>query len=106
MTNMSEAQILKAVGQLIGLHPKVAYCWRHNNGAFHAEHRFIRFGHEGVSDFVGFTKTGRFLAIECKSARGRLTKSQESFINRVREAGGIAGVARSVCDAQAILETA
>jgi hypothetical protein len=103
---VSESQILKAVGQLLGLHPKVAYCWRHNNGAFHAEHRFIRFGHEGVSDFVGFTKRGQFLAIECKSARGRLTKSQETFLLRVKEAGGVCGVARSVFDAQQILESA
>ena len=42
-------------------------------------------------------------AIEVKAERGRVTPEQQRFIDVVREAGGVAGVARSVDDARAIL---
>jgi hypothetical protein len=101
---MSEAQILKAVKQLMESHPTVAYCWRNSVGGatFHGKH--YQLGEPGSSDLLGFTKTGKIIAIECKAPRGKLTSSQERFLERVREAGGVSGVARSVEDAQAILE--
>lgn len=45
-------------------------------------------------DMVGRT-VAVFVAVETKAARGRVTAGQNNFISRVREAGGIAGVARS-----------
>ena len=58
----------------------------------------------GSSDIVGIhKKTGRFIAIEVKSKRGVLSKEQEQFINAVRNAGGIAGVARSAKEAIELL---
>lgn len=50
----------------------------------------------GSADFIGWTRDGRFLAIEVKAARGRLTPEQAQFLNAVRQAGGIAVEARSV----------
>lgn len=59
---------------------------------------------KGSSDIIGIHKpTGRFLAIEVKSKRGRITKEQENFINAVKAAGGIAGFARSVDEALDLL---
>ena len=61
---------------------------------------------EGSSDLIGWTvRDGRavFVAIEVKAERGRVTPEQQRFIDVVREAGGVAGVARSVEDARAIL---
>ena len=52
-------------------------------------------------DMVGKT-VGVFVAIEVKD-RGRLTPEQERFIAEVQQAGGLAGVARSVEDARRIL---
>ena len=49
----------------------------------------------GSSDIIGITPTGLFLAIEVKTAKGRATKEQLRFIEAVRRAGGIAGIARS-----------
>jgi hypothetical protein len=46
-----------------------------------------------------------FAAIEAKSGRGRLTPEQQQFIHQVINAGGLAGEARSVADAAAILRT-
>lgn len=45
-----------------------------------------------------------FLAIEAKTATGRVSKEQQNFIDRVEEAGGIAGVARSAEDALKLLD--
>jgi len=50
------------------------------------------------SDNVRFNPMCRFTAIECKGPRGSLTGEQEQFLSAVREAGGIAGVCRSVSD--------
>ena len=53
----------------------------------------------GSSDLIGFTRDGRFLAIEVKTDTGRATQEQRQFIAIVREFGGYAGIARSVQDA-------
>jgi len=44
-----------------------------------------------------------FAAIEVKTAKGRATEQQKAFIEHIRNAGGIAGIARSVDEAQSIL---
>ena len=61
---------------------------------------YIRYGvcNPGGSDLIGWTRTGRFLAIEVKSEKGRLTVVQENFLSSVAKAGGIAICARSVED--------
>ena len=64
----------------------------------------IRLAAPGVSDIIGWTEGGRFVAIEVKAPRGRVTDEQAAFIELVRRSGGLAGVARSVADARAILE--
>lgn len=52
----------------------------------------------GSSDLVGWTRDGRFLAIEVKTARGRLTAEQAHFLDAVNAAGGVGILARSVND--------
>lgn len=49
---------------------------------------------------------GRFIGIECKGPRGRLTAEQAREIARIRAAGGIAGVARSMEDVMQLLQEA
>ena len=62
--------------------------------------RMIRFGLAvGSADIIGIAPCGRFLAIEIKTSTGRPTKEQLRFIEAVNNAGGIAGIARSVEDA-------
>ena len=63
----------------------------------------IRLAAPGVSDLIGWTH-GRFVAVEVKGPRGRITDEQAAFIDLVRRSGGLAGVARSVADARAIIE--
>lgn len=64
----------------------------------------IRFGLAvGSSDLIGITPTGRFLAVEIKTSKGRATPEQMRFIEAVRARGGIAGIARSPAEALALL---
>lgn len=68
----------------------------------------------GSSDLIGWVRHtvtpqdvgsvfGLFTSLEIKSKDGRPTKEQTAFIDAVQGAGGVAGVARSVDEARAIL---
>ena len=68
----------------------------------------------GGSDLIGYRQVvigpehvGRtmavFTAVEVKSATGRATAEQRAFIQHVKQAGGIAGVVRSVDEARGLL---
>lgn len=77
------------------------YCWKNQSvGVYDAKKKIYRKANNanhirGVSDILGLVQ-GRFLAIEVKSAIGRLTDEQRVFITKVNHEGGIAFVARSV----------
>lgn len=69
----------------------------------------------GSSDLIGWTTikitpdmVGRevaiFTAVEVKALRGRATADQVNFIDQVRKAGGLAGVARSPEEARKIID--
>lgn len=92
-----------------------ARLWRNNTGALKdASGRLVRYGLcPGSSDLIGLRtriiterdlghRFAQFVAIEVKD-RGRLTEQQQAFITMVQQAGGLAGVARSVEDARRIL---
>ena len=53
-------------------------------------------------DMVG-QQLAVFTSIEVKTPTGRLAPLQANWLDAVQNAGGIAGVARSVCDANEIL---
>lgn len=60
-------------------------------------------GGEGGSDLICCVR-GRFVAIECKSATGRLSLKQQNFLKAINNAGGISFVARSAEEALHLLE--
>lgn len=60
-------------------------------------------GFEGLADIGGISQTGRYVAVEAKTATGRVSDEQRAFIRMVRSFGGLAGVARSDADVEAIL---
>jgi hypothetical protein len=81
------------------------------NGAFRANSAM-----KGMSDIIGIVPdvlrgngslgiyhSGVFLAIEVKRPGEKPTAAQEAFLGQVRAAGGIAIVARSVADVEAVL---
>ena len=76
----------------------------------------VRYGvaNPGGSDLIGWTSitvtpemvgqtVAVFVAVKVKDAKGRASAEQVNFINAVRRAGGRAGIARSVDEAEAIV---
>jgi hypothetical protein len=78
--------------------------------------RPVQFGlAKGSSDLIGLRSVtigpehvgqtlAVFVAVEVKSAKGRTTAEQGAFIEQVTAMGGLAGVARTVGEAAAILD--
>ena len=52
-------------------------------------------GTKGVSDILGVLPGGRFLALEVKTAKGKLTPAQADFLQSVAGGGGLAFMAQS-----------
>lgn len=86
---------------------------RNNTGTLRDRNgRPVQFGlAKGSADLIGWTtrtitadmvgqRVAVFTSIEVKSATGRLRPDQRQWMEAVQAAGGIAGVARSVEDAQ------
>jgi hypothetical protein len=90
--------------------------FRNNTGTLKdANGRPVQFGLcKGSADLIGWkrvtvteemvgTQVAVFLSIEVKTPTGRLRHEQQQWLDAVQAAGGIAGVARSVSDAEALL---
>ncbi len=84
---MSESQVVSAC--LAYLHRNKIFAWRNNTGAFKTNHGFIRFGLAGSADIIGLTKSGQFLAIECKFGKGKQEPSQIAFEQKITDNGGL-----------------
>ena len=81
------------------------FAWRCNTGLLMgAGGRPVRFGVPGMSDILGVTIDGRFLAIECKMPGRDATKKQMEFLEAVVDRGGVAMIAHSVDDVRDELE--
>ncbi len=63
--------------------------------------------HVGASDLIAIVGPhGRLAAIELKSEHGQLRPEQRTFIERMRSLGAVAGTARSVEEAAALVHEA
>ena len=77
--------------------------------------RLVTFGlAKGSADLIGWrtititqamvgSRLAVFTSIEVKVPKGRVSPTQQAWLEAVHHAGGIAGIARSVTDAQALL---
>ena len=75
-----------------------AVLFRNNVGFYKKDGHAIRYGLcVGSSDFIGWLH-GRFLAIEIKVGKDKLTPEQINFLEQVNQSGGIGICARSVSD--------
>lgn len=78
------------------------YCWKNESvgifdqkkGVYRRKNSIHRMN--GVADILGILRGGKFLAIEVKSLRGRITEEQTAFLSSINAEGGIAFVARSI----------
>ena len=91
--------------------------WRNNVGRLlDQQGRMVTFGLcPGSADLIGFhtvtitpemvgQQLAVFAAVEVKAPKGRPTPEQTAFLEHVAAAGGLAGIARSVEEAEAILQ--
>src|SRR3990172_7092534 len=113
---LKETEITKAVLEYLSL--RGIFAWRNNSGAArymnNGKQRFVKFSFTGASDILGIvptysdaiavTRTGRFLAIEVKTCKGKLSLDQKAFLEAVRQNGGLAIVATSLEDVRKVLE--
>jgi len=70
------------------------FCFKHHGG---------RYGTAGIPDIICCFH-GRFIAFEVKTDKGKLTKLQETIVERIRKAKGKAYKVTSVEDVKIILE--
>lgn len=88
---------------LMALSEAGCLAWRNDTGALKANGRLIRYGLcKGSSDVIAISPDGAFVAVECKTEKGRPTAEQTRFIQAIRDKGGRAGIARSGAEAVAI----
>jgi hypothetical protein len=113
---MSEQEIQQRIRLELSRGP--VRLWRNNTGALQdARGQLVRYGLcPGSSDLIGYRtititpdmvghQLAQFVAVEVKRPGSRATQEQLSFLATVDQAGGVAGVARSVGEAAALLQS-
>jgi len=115
----AETDIQQRIRLALGTHPQVRL-FRNQVGQLPDPRtgRPVQFGlARGSADLIGWRtitvtpemvgqRIAVFTSIEVKTPTGRLTPAQSAWLGAVHTAGGIAGIARSVRDAQQIIEAA
>ena len=75
--------------------------WRNNSGIAEYNGQKVRYGVGiGGADLLGLSPGGLFLAVEIKTATGRLEPDQLRFLQLVYDLGGVACVCRSKEEAE------
>ena len=113
-TDGTEADVMRAVFDLLRAHRRVAWFMRLNSGAVQDGDRYTVFYRlymrgepgrtKGASDYLGQLTDGRLFLLECKRPGVRKgTIEQEMLIGACQANGGVAGIVQSVEDAIEIL---
>lgn len=100
-----EKVLVAACIEYLNLHGH--FVWRNNTGLFKNFYK-TKFGEQRISvaragmigspDIIGVHKDGRFLGVECKVGRNKLSPHQLLFQREIRERGGISIIAYSLDD--------
>lgn len=104
-----EAEILKSILHYLRDHPAVRWVARFNSSMMaiddnHGQTRYVRSSSQrGLSDILGMLKGGKMFAIEAKRAGQKPMPHQQQFLDLIKDGGGLAGVARSIEDADKII---
>ena len=90
---MKESHVIRAIMKYLKNVPG-CFCWKEHGGMY---------GTAGIPDIIACIG-GRFFAFEAKTKDGKATKLQEATIRKIRAAGGVAWVVRSVDEVREIIE--
>ena len=97
---MRESEVLVLVRLVFGQADGFVV-WRNTSGFVQESDRAIRYGvGTGGSDLLGIAPGGLFLAVEVKTATGRVSPEQLRFLELVYESGGVACLTRSESQAR------
>ena len=113
----AETDLQQRIRLALGTHPELRI-FRNQVGSLPDPRtgRLVQFGlARGSADLIGWRtvvitpemvgqRIAVFTSLEIKTPTGRLAPAQRHWLHAVHQAGGIAGVARSVSDALAIVE--
>ena len=114
----AETDLQQRIRLALGTHPELRI-FRNQVGSLPDPRtgRLVQFGlARGSADLIGWRtlvitqemvgqRIAVFTSLEIKTPTGRLAPAQRHWLQAVEQAGGIAGVARSVGDALRIIET-
>ena len=89
---MKESSIVKAILKYLNILPE-CFAWKEHGGMY---------GTAGLPDIIACIG-GKFYGFEVKTERGKPTALQEAAMRKIRLAGGIAAVVRSVDDVKTVL---
>ena len=106
---MTESTLLHDIRLALGREPDLVL-WRNNVGVAPPTPRTrpVRYGLcTGSADLIGIlAPTGRFVALEVKTATGRPSPEQIMFLALIRARGGFACVVRSIDEARDAIDRA
>ena len=90
---MRESVIVRAIMRYLKSLPG-CFCWKEHGGMY---------GTAGIPDIIACIG-GRFYGFEVKNERGKASALQEYTIHKIKAAGGMALVVRSVEEVRAVVE--
>lgn len=90
---MKESEIISVIKEYLKTVSNCFY-WKEHGGEF---------GQAGIPDII-CCLSGKFIAFEVKTDKGKTTVLQEITLRKIRRAGGYAEVVRSVSDVKTIIE--
>jgi hypothetical protein len=79
------------------------WVWRQNN--IHVQGRTFN-GLRGVPDIIGVNKKGKFIGIEIKAGKDRMSEFQETFKEEIEKRGAVYLVVRNLQDLEKLKEVA
>lgn len=94
MSKQPESKIVDKISAYLNAQKPAVWHFKVHGGMFQEA---------GIPDIVG-CKEGIFFALEVKTQTGKPTKLQEYTLKKIKEAGGICGVVRSVEDVKNLLD--
>jgi len=92
---MKETDLVKSIERQLQYHANDVMAWRQNTGGAKFKKKgggeyFVRFGFQGISDIIGLIAPhGRFVGIECKVGKNKMTEQQLLFGYGILKRGGI-----------------
>lgn len=97
-----ENKVIQACFQVLKRHG--IFAWRNNTGCAWVGDRPLRYGLPGSADILGLLPNGRFLAVECKSAKGKQSSLQKTFEENITRNNGVYVLAYSAEDLEEALK--